>query len=129
MPKFILNKLVRDKIVEHQKAEGRAPSYRALEPAEHKKALIEKIREEAREVPTFDQVTAKVVAELADVRQAFDDLCALYGVGEDDLRAAMMQKADKNGTFAGGTFVTEAELTDDSEWLQYYREHFEEVQS
>ncbi|MBL8159574.1 hypothetical protein JNJ66_03895 [Candidatus Saccharibacteria bacterium] len=50
MPVFKLNKLVRDKIVDHQYDIGAIPTCRRLSPDELRRELIQKLTEEAAEL-------------------------------------------------------------------------------
>lgn len=66
MPKFKFSKLVRDKIVDHQIANGAKPNFRQLSLNEHKQELINKIIEEVKEI-----TSAKpdgVAGEMADAQ-------------------------------------------------------------
>ena len=121
MPKFIFAKLVRDKIVDHQIASGAKPVYRRLSAAEHKQALVDKIIEEAKEITQASP--GEIVAEVADVQQAVDDLMELYGLTGKDVAQAQATKNDKNGAFKKGLFVDYVELDENDEWAAYYRQH------
>jgi len=113
MPKFIFAKLVRDKIVDHQIASGAKPVYRRLSAAEH--------IEEAKEITQASP--GEIVAEVADVQQAVDDLMELYGLTGKDVAQAQATKNDKNGAFKKGLFVDYVELDENDEWAAYYRQH------
>lgn len=121
MPKFVFNKLVRDKIVERQIASGAKPLSTILPKNEHILKLIEKIKEEAAEILIADK--QDIADELADVQQALDDLRVLLAIDETEVAAAQSAKAMKFGTFAGGQFVSTIELEERDEWVAYYRAH------
>lgn len=121
MPRFKFSKLVRDKIVDHQIASGARPSFRKLDAAAHKQALIEKIIEEAKEIA--ESKPDEVAAEIADVQQAIDDLKELYGVTDNDVAKAQQAKNDKNGAFKKGMFIDHVEVEEDQKWTRYYREN------
>lgn len=121
MPKFKFGKLVRDKIVEHQIASGAKPSYRKLSANEHKQELVNKIVEEAKEI--VQAQPSEVVAEIADVQQAIDDLKEKYGLTDEDVKRAQKLKNDKNGAFKEGLFIDHVEVAPDDKWAQYYREN------
>lgn len=119
MLKFKFAKLVRDKIVSNQLASGAKPSFRQLSPDEHKRALINKIIEEAGEI--IQATSDTVVAEIADVQQALDDLKAKYGITDKAVRQAQQLKNDKNGAFQKGHFIEYVEVDEGDPWADYYR--------
>lgn len=119
MPTFRFSKLVRDKIVDRQIAAGAKPVYRQLSVTEHKRELVRKIIEEAKEITQADP--KEIAAEIADVQQAIDDLRQLYGLKSEDILRAQDIKNQKNGAFKRGIFVEYVEVTEDDEWADYYR--------
>jgi predicted house-cleaning noncanonical NTP pyrophosphatase (MazG superfamily) len=121
MPTFKFAKLVRDKIVDYQIASGAKPTYRQLSPDEHKRELVNKIIEEAREIT--EAAVADVADEIADVQQAVDDLKEKFGLSDADIAEAQTKKNDKNGAFKQGLFVESVELADDDTWADYYRQN------
>lgn len=121
MPKFQFAKLVRDKIIENQLQSGATPVYRQLSPDEHKQELVRKIAEEAAEI--IHVPADEVAMEIADVQQAIDDLCTLYGVSTDDVKAAQQRKNEKNGAFKQGFYVEYVELDENDPWADYYRKN------
>ena len=121
MPKFKFNKLVRDKIVEHQLASGAKPRYHQLDDRRHKAALVNKIIEEAREILLASQ--ADVAGEIADVQQAIDDLTAKFGLSNASITKAKKAKNDKNGSFKNGIFIDDVEVAETDEWVAYYRKN------
>ncbi|HSX06035.1 MAG TPA: nucleoside triphosphate pyrophosphohydrolase [Candidatus Saccharimonadales bacterium] len=121
MPKFKFAKLVRDKIVEHQLASGARPSFRQLNPDEHKRELVNKVIEEAKEITQASP--QEVAAEIADVQQALDDLRKLYGLKRQEIAKEQANKSKKNGDFAMGLYVDYVEVDDDNSWIDYYHEN------
>lgn len=121
MPKFKFAKLVRDKIVDHQIASGAKPNFRQLDAAEHKQELVNKIIEEANEIT--QAAPNEVVAEIADVQQAIDDLKELYGLSGEDVSQAQASKNEKNGAFKKGLYVDYVEVKDGDQWIDYYRKN------
>lgn len=120
MPKFVLNKLVRDKLVGVYEKSDQKSVYRRLGHSEHIAALKEKIIEEANEIPVDGQ-KKDVLSEIADVQQALDDLKILSGILDQDLIDVQRAKKDKKGGFSQGYFIETIELKDTDEWLGYYR--------
>jgi predicted house-cleaning noncanonical NTP pyrophosphatase (MazG superfamily) len=119
MPKFKLNKLVRDKIVEDQIAAGGKPTYRLLTDEEHKQALVTKIIEETKELSKASE--AAIADEIADVLQVVHDLIDKHGLSNSDIITAMEIKRDKKGSFKKGVFVESLELEENNPWVAYYR--------
>lgn len=119
MPKFIFDKLVRDKIPDLQRDSGAIPSLRVLTPKEHKEQLINKIIEEAREI--LPAARDELASEMADVQQALDDLRDLMGVSAEELARAQALKNDKKGSFKKGIFIDHVERDENDEWVEYYR--------
>jgi predicted house-cleaning noncanonical NTP pyrophosphatase (MazG superfamily) len=121
MPKFRFAKLVRDKIVDDQIANGAKPNYRTLSDVEHKQELVNKIIEEAKEITSAKP--DEVSAEIADVQQALDDLKEKFGVTSEDIAKAQKSKNDKNGPFKKGIYVDFVEVGEDDKWIEYYRKN------
>ncbi len=119
MPRFSINKLVRDKIVQKQLASGNQPTFRLLGAEAHKLELIKKIAEESQELASASD--ADLVSELADVQQALDDLCALLGIDGVAVGEAQRRKNDISGSFSKGIFLDRLELDAEDEWVEYYR--------
>lgn len=121
MPRFKFNKLVRDKIVEHQLKSGAKPKFRHLSKDEHKNQLIQKLIEEAREV--LDAEEKDIASEIADVKQALDDLIEQYNLSETDIKSHQDNKREKNGAFKKGIFVDYVDLEEDDPFTDYYRKN------
>ena len=121
MPKFIFNKLVRDKLrAEYEKMNQKAV-YRELSPSEHTEQLKNKIIEEAREI-SAESSKDEIVSELADIQQVIDDIAQVHGISPDLVQETKLKKYEKKGGFSEATFVETLELTDDDdEWVEYYR--------
>lgn len=121
MPKFKFDKLVRDKIVDHQLASGAKPKFRQLNLDEHKRELVNKIIEEAKEITQANP--DEVAAEIADVQQAIDDLKELYDLKDEDITQAQDAKNKKNGPFKKGLYVDHVEVKEGDQWIAYYHEN------
>jgi predicted house-cleaning noncanonical NTP pyrophosphatase (MazG superfamily) len=119
MPRFVLKKLVRDKIVEYQQGRGQKPDFRTLSDDEYLVEISKKIAEEANELASASK--DKLVEELADVQQAIDDLMEREGIDRSSVLAAQEAKNERNGAFKNGHYIDTLELDDDDEWVEYYR--------
>jgi len=120
MPKFRLNKLVRDGLKNIYDNTDQKAVYRKLTLNEHKQQLVNKINEEVLEIDIDDPVHA-ITGEIADIRQVLDDLMSLYNIGEKQVKDTQNKIHDKKGGFTEATFVEVLELKDDDKWVEYYR--------
>ncbi len=132
MPTFRLNKLVRDKLPSIYESLGQKPTLRFLANDEHKTALIDKIIEEAKELQASITTTTRddTIGEIADVQQALDDLKALEGITDKEVKHKQAEKSAKSGGFADGVFIETLALPHDDTWVKYYRqnpERYEEI--
>lgn len=118
MNTYLLNKLVRDNIPTHQQQTNQNPVFRRLSPEEHKRALLQKVIEEANEIPLDDALEA--AKELADVQQALDDLAEVLQIAKEDIAAAQAKKQERNGAFRSGLYVESVSVEPGSEWDVYY---------
>jgi predicted house-cleaning noncanonical NTP pyrophosphatase (MazG superfamily) len=118
MSKYLLNKLVRDNIPADQLQSGQNPVYHRLDPKEHATALVEKLIEEAKEIPVHDKLEA--TKEIADVRQVLEDLEAILEIKPEDIASAQAKKLARNGAFREGYFVESVTPDDGSDWDKYY---------
>lgn len=91
-------KLVRDRIPEIIRADGRTPSIRVLDASAYEAALHEKLLEEAAELRAADNCREQV-EEAADVLEVLTALAALYGFTLDDVQRAARHKAAERGGF------------------------------
>jgi len=120
MPRFSLQKLVRDNIVAQQTREGAIPTYHTLTGTALAAALITKLVEEAHEIPTTD--AAEATKEIADVQQVLDDLKQALGISDESVAEAQQAKLTKNGGFQKGHYIESVNIADDDNfWVGYYR--------
>jgi predicted house-cleaning noncanonical NTP pyrophosphatase (MazG superfamily) len=119
MPKFRLNKLVRDKLLDAYVTEGQKADFRLLVGREHVDGLVQKAIEEIKEVR--DAPAHKYVDELADVQEVLDCLKRVLEVSDEAVRTAQVQRRVKRGSFDKGVFIKTLELEETNEWTAYYR--------
>lgn len=96
----ILNKLVRDKIVEKIETRGEMAEYKILSDEEYRTELIAKMHEETNE---FDN--DNTLAELGDM---YGVLCAIVehsGYTMEDVIKTAKEKEEKNGGFKKKIFL------------------------
>ena len=122
MPKFILNKLVRDKLKDEYIHDNQKVVYRELSISDFKHELINKIIEEAKEIE-IDGKNDDIISEIADIQQVLDDLIKLSGFTKNQIECAKKVKYDRKGGFADAIFVETLELADNDKWIEYYRKY------
>ncbi|MBT7903103.1 nucleoside triphosphate pyrophosphohydrolase [Candidatus Woesearchaeota archaeon] len=87
-------KLVRDKIPEIIKADGRIPLTRIAEPDEYWIKLREKLVEEVDEF-----LESEKKEELADIVEVIKAICDYKNLGFDQLRVIRKKKVEERGKF------------------------------
>lgn len=102
MSKKVYKKLVRDKIPEIIRVDGKRPKTRILNDSEYLEALLKKLQEECDEL-----IEAKNVEELADVYEVLIALAAALGIKPDELEKVRKDKAAKRGGFQQKIFLEE----------------------
>ena len=101
---MIHNKLVRDKIPDIIKADGKKPMTRLLDDNEYLKELIKKLKEEADEFEAEPSVE-----ELADIKEVIIAIREALGVNTADLEGIRRRKAAINGRFKKKIFLESVE--------------------
>jgi predicted house-cleaning noncanonical NTP pyrophosphatase (MazG superfamily) len=113
---FKLNKLVRDKIVQHHLDMAGDVTYKTLSDKELTNALLTKLVEEANEL----KGSALKVGELADLQELVDALTEHLGTSKSDLSKRQSEKRKQNGAFKKGHFIYTVTLPADNKWAKYY---------
>ncbi|MBP0006170.1 MAG: nucleoside triphosphate pyrophosphohydrolase [Cyanobacteria bacterium SBC] len=91
-------KLVRDRIPEIIRKAGKACAVERLDDVDYRRALREKLIEEAREVAEATN-EAELVAELADLSEVIDTLMETYGIDRSIVFAKQEQRSLDRGRF------------------------------
>ncbi len=128
MRSFLLNKLVRDKILGEMQAMGQQVTFKKLNDAEYLRELSRKLVEEASEFKPDDP--EDTLKELADVLEVVEALAAEFGADFDQLRAVQASRKVKRGGFKDRTYISRLDLADDDPWAKYYAkepDRFKEV--
>lgn len=98
MNRKIYNKLVRDRIPDIIRADGRDCQIEIMSKSDYQQALLAKLMEEAQEVASAtDQERIK---ELADVLEVFDALLTAFDIQRDDVVVVQQERRKKRGSFA-----------------------------
>lgn len=98
MPRYRVEKLIRDKLPAIMRAQGLAVYDRRLPPAEFETALRAKLVEEAAEASGAIG-RAELIDELADIAEVTAALRALHAITPEDVEAARLAKRDARGGF------------------------------
>lgn len=96
------NKLVRDRIPEIIRADGKRLKSHVLSDEEHLEALLKKLKEECAEL-----VAARNVEELADVHEVLRALAEALDVTPEELEKVRKHKASRRGGFKQKIFLEE----------------------
>ena len=99
----IYNKLVRDKIPEIIKSEGREVKAKILNDEEYKKELNQKLQEEVREYLENNNVE-----ELADIVEVVYGILNSMDITIEEFEKIRKEKAKKRGAFNKKIFLEEA---------------------
>ncbi|MCR4586950.1 MAG: nucleoside triphosphate pyrophosphohydrolase [Lachnospiraceae bacterium] len=89
-----MGKLVRDKIPEIIRADGKTPITRIMETDEYLQELDTKLNEEVQEYQAD-----KSIEEMADVLEVLFAICEARGHSVEELMRVKETKADKRGGF------------------------------
>jgi predicted house-cleaning noncanonical NTP pyrophosphatase (MazG superfamily) len=124
MPKFIFNKLIRDKLWDIMKGRGVTIEEKDLTPDEFIYALKNKLKEESDEV--FEaKTTEELKEEIADVQEVLIALCKAADFNMQEIEEIRQKKNEKKGGFnisKLGLTVTFEENTDKlKEFADYLR--------
>ena len=87
----VMGKLVRDKIPEIIKNDGKTPIIEILSNEDYLKELDKKLNEEVVEYQAD-----KSIEEMADVLMYYNDVMLCYGITADELKQAYSRKFEKN---------------------------------
>lgn len=102
--KTTYKKLVRDKIPQIIKADGKKPKTRLLKNKEYLKELIKKLHEEVSE---FEQKPS--IEELADIKELTIAIREAMNIHAGELEDARRKKAATNGRFKEKIFLESVE--------------------
>ena len=122
MNKFKFEKLVRDEIVPQIISNGSVPKYRKLSSKEFRNALIDKLKEEIKEITPYLEKD-EMAEELADIKEVVNYLTISLGIDNKTLRSIEKKKSKKNGGFEKQYYIDYVECSENDPWLNYYLKH------
>lgn len=96
-----MGKLIRDRIPEIMRREGKTPNFEEIYGDMLKAALKEKLVEEAGEL----RDSADIREELADVVEVVDAIIDAYGLDEVEIQSIRWKKRKERGGFDKGYFL------------------------
>ncbi|MBI5421870.1 nucleoside triphosphate pyrophosphohydrolase [Candidatus Peregrinibacteria bacterium] len=105
----IYNKLVRDRIPEIIEAEGKKATVRVLDEVEYRKALLEKLVEEAQEAHVTRGDSNELAKEIGDVLEVVDALVSAFGLDRNGIEELKKNRREKRGGFKKKLFLESAE--------------------
>lgn len=91
------NKLVRDRIPEIIRKNGRECEFVKMSEAEYRQAVLDKLIEEAQEVAAA--APQELVTELADLYEVIDAIMTAYGIERSNVLAQQQQRRTERGGF------------------------------
>lgn len=100
----VYNKLVRDRIPEIIKSEGRNVKVKILDDEEYRSELNKKLQEEVKEY-----IEDNNVEELADIVEVIYGILNSMDVSIEEFEKVRKDKAEKRGAFKEKIFLQEAE--------------------
>jgi predicted house-cleaning noncanonical NTP pyrophosphatase (MazG superfamily) len=101
---IIYNKLVRDKIPEIIKADGKLPETRELTNDEVIQMLKQKAVEEAQELLEADEID-ELKLEMSDVLEVLASLAERMGIEMSEVEQIRQSRAETRGRFEKGIFL------------------------
>lgn len=126
MKKFEVEKLVRDKVVDHILSNKLAKAdYKKLDDKEFLSELKNKFYEELEEFNLSDEENIK--NELADLQLIIDYFLKTLNIDKKELKLISKNKNKKIGVFNKKIFLKTVELDENDNWLPYYQKKYKEI--
>lgn len=119
MPKFVCNKLGRDKIVEVCEEQEVGLDCRLLSNEEFKKELINKLVEEVNEVVDAKNDT-ELIEELGDVQEVLNCILSAYNFEAQKMESIQKEKRGRKGSYTKGIFIKSFTVDEDTKYGQYF---------
>jgi predicted house-cleaning noncanonical NTP pyrophosphatase (MazG superfamily) len=121
MTRFKVEKLVRDRTVERHEADQACTIVaRSLSLKAYRKALREKIVEEAYEVAQAEEII-EIATELADVFEVARALAQAYGISLELIEEIRLSKSAERGAFKKRLYCEYADAKEGSRHYDLYK--------
>lgn len=104
MNRKIYNKLVRDRIPEIIRQEGKIPEYHILDESSFNTALHQKLLEEGQELLEA-KTKEDILNELADVMECLENIAKQHELSIDAVFARQIEKRTSRGGFSKKLFL------------------------
>jgi len=105
----IYNKLVRDKIPEIIKADGREPKTRILDEAEYQTELFKKLLEEVNEVVEAKDDNKELMKEIGDVLEVLNAITKTFSLDSNEILKLKSECQQSRGAFDKKIFLESEE--------------------
>jgi predicted house-cleaning noncanonical NTP pyrophosphatase (MazG superfamily) len=124
MRKFIMEKLVRDKIVNNILSSNKLNKvdFRVLNNKDFLKNLKKKFFEELKELDLNKKEDA--IKELADLQLIIDTCLKNLKISQKEFKEIFKNKNKKVGKFDKKIYIKTVELAEKDEWLPYYEKNY-----
>jgi predicted house-cleaning noncanonical NTP pyrophosphatase (MazG superfamily) len=107
--KKVYNKLVRDRIPEIIKKEGKNVSVRILSDDEFVSELYKKVKEEAIELAAVEGDLTETVKEISDVYEVIDALIDALSLDREEIGRTRNERKENRGAFKQKLFLESVE--------------------
>ena len=95
---------------------GQEPEVLKLTGEDLRQKMVDNLLEEVAEL---DPSSSSFYEELADVKQATEDLLTL--VDGEEVERLRLEKREERGDFSDGFYISKLVLDSNDEWVEYYR--------
>lgn len=118
--RFKIEKLIRDKMLKILSDRGSVLHHKILEEDEYKKALKDKLIEEAKEVQESNSLD-ELIEELADSLEVIQSIAKSNGISMGQIEQVRLKKRDSKGGFDKGIYNYCIDIQDDDhEEIEYF---------
>lgn len=118
--RFVVNKLIRDNMIEFQTKQGVVLHERILDTAEFNQRIHEKLIEEAHEVIEA-RTRQDLIEELADLTEVMHAIMTHHKILLTEVEQTRLKKHAERGGFEKKIFSTTIDIRDDKPALAYYK--------
>jgi predicted house-cleaning noncanonical NTP pyrophosphatase (MazG superfamily) len=115
MPRFLIKKLIRDKLAELPEMKG----VQTLNDSDYQSELKKKVLEEAQEISS-SQSLEDVREEIADMMEVLESLMNSYNISKEQVLQIQKEKRQAKGGFEKRLYVDYAEVSDNAPSLKIY---------
>lgn len=126
MPKFEIEKLVRDKIADGFLEDSRnSIDFEQLSGDEKISALIKKFDEEVKELSLSSKEDLK--KELVDIQSLIKATIEELGIKPEEFNVMVEKREIESGGFKKGIYLKRVTFAEDYKWTSYFRKKYKEI--